>query len=200
MSRTVSIPQPKGDPFIGNLRSVDGDAPIQGFMRLARIHGPIFQLDFFGSPLVVVSSQELVNEVCDESRFDKRVSGALKNIRDFAGDGLFTAGTEEPNWAKAHRLLMPAFGPIGIRGMFDRMLDIAEQMVTRWERFGPDSVIEVAEDMTRMTLDTIALQQLLPARDAPVHRRDGRRVGRGRRAHPAPGAREQAAPAHAPRL
>jgi len=157
MSRTVSIPQPKGDPFIGNLRTVDGEAPIQGFMRLAQIHGPIYQLDFFGSPLIVVSSQELVDEVCDEKRFDKRVSGALKNIRDFAGDGLFTAKTEEPNWAVAHRLLMPAFGPIGIRGMFDRMLDIADQMVTRWERFGPSNVIEVTEDMTRMTLDTIAL-------------------------------------------
>jgi hypothetical protein len=41
--------------------------------------------------------------------------------------------------------------------MFDRMLDIAEQMLLRWERFGADSVIEVTEDMTRMTLDTIAL-------------------------------------------
>ena len=48
MPRTEPIPQPKGDPLIGNLRAVDGDAPMQGFMRLARIHGPIFQLDFFG--------------------------------------------------------------------------------------------------------------------------------------------------------
>jgi cytochrome P450/NADPH-cytochrome P450 reductase len=151
------IPQPKTDPFIGNLRSVDGDAPIQGFMRLARLYGPIYQLDFFGAPVVIVSSQELVNEVCDETRFDKRVSGALRNIRDFAGDGLFTAKTDEPNWAVAHRLLMPAFGPIGIRGMFDRMLEIADQMLLRWERFGPANVIEVTEDMTRMTLDTIAL-------------------------------------------
>lgn len=157
MPRTAPIPQPKGDPFIGNLRSIDGDAPIQGFMRLARIHGPIFQLDVFGSPIIIVSSQELVNELCDEARFDKRVAGALKNIRDFAGDGLFTAKTDEPNWATAHRLLMPAFGPIGIRGMFDRMLDIADQMLTRWERFGSQNVIEVTEDMTRMTLDTIAL-------------------------------------------
>jgi cytochrome P450/NADPH-cytochrome P450 reductase len=154
---TTPIPKPKGDPFIGNLRAIDGDAPIQGFMRMARILGPIFQLEILGNPLVVVSSQELVNELSDESRFDKRVAGALRNIRDFAGDGLFTARTDEPNWAKAHRLLMPAFGPIGIRGMFDRMLDIAEQMLLRWERFGPDNVIEVTEDMTRMTLDTIAL-------------------------------------------
>ena len=81
----------------------------------------------------------------------------MKNIRDFAGDGLFTAKTDEPNWPKAHRLLMPAFGPIGIRGMFDQMLDIADQMLVRWERFGPNTVIEVTDDMTRLTLDTIAL-------------------------------------------
>jgi len=157
MPRTEPIPQPKGDPFIGNLRAIDGDAPMQGFMRLARIHGPIFQLEFFGKPLILVSSQEIVNELCDEKRFDKRVHATLKNIRDFAGDGLFTARTEEPNWGKAHRLLMPAFGPLGIRGMFDQMLDIADQMLMRWERFGPDNVIEVTEDMTRLTLDTIAL-------------------------------------------
>ena len=153
----ANIPQPKTDPLIGNLRAIDGDTPIQSFMRLAQLYGPIYQLDFFGAPVVIISSQELVNEVCDEKRFDKRVAGALKNIRAFAGDGLFTAKTEEPNWGAAHRLLMPAFGPIGIRGMFDRMLEIADQMLLRWERFGPGNVIEVTEDMTRMTLDTIAL-------------------------------------------
>ncbi|HTJ06007.1 MAG TPA: cytochrome P450 [Caldimonas sp.] len=157
MPPTIPIPKPRGDPLIGNLRAIDGDAPIQSFMRMAKMLGPIFQLDVLGNPVVFLGSQALVDEVSDESRFDKRVAGALRNIRDFAGDGLFTARTDEPNWAKAHRLLMPAFGPIGIRGMFDRMLDIAEQMLLRWERFGADHVIEVTDDMTRMTLDTIAL-------------------------------------------
>lgn len=157
MPRTEPIPQPKGDPLIGHLRAIDGDAPIQAFMRLARIHGPIYQLELGGGSLILVSSQELVHELSDESRFDKRVHSALKNIRDFAGDGLFTAKTDEPNWAKAHRLLMPAFGPIGMHGMFDKMLDVADQLLLRWERFGPQAVVEVAEDMTRLTLDTIAL-------------------------------------------
>lgn len=155
--QTASIPRPKGDPFIGNLRSIDGEAPIQGFMRQARILGPIFQLELFGKMLTLVSSRELVHELCDEHRFDKRIHATLKNIRDFAGDGLFTARTEEPNWSRAHRILMPAFGPLGMRGMFDQMLDIADQMLLRWERFGQDHVIEVTEDMTRLTLDTIAL-------------------------------------------
>ena len=171
MTATQPIPQPKTDPIIGNLRSIDGDVPVQSYMRLARQYGPIFQINFFDAPLVIVSSQELVNEVSDEKRFDKRVAGALRNIRDFTGDGLFTAKTTEPNWAVAHRLLMPAFGPIGIRGMFDQMLEIADQMLLRWERFGPGHVIEVTEDMTRMTLDTIALCASTTASTASTRRR-----------------------------
>ena len=105
----------------------------------------------------VVSSQRLVDELCDERRFNKRVHGPLQQIRAFAGDGLFTAYNSEPNWAKAHRLLMPAFGPLGVRSMFDRMVDIAHQMFVKWERFGASAVIDVADNMTRLTLDTIAL-------------------------------------------
>ena len=156
MPEIMNIPQPESDPSTGKTGLLDGNAPVQSLMRLARMYGPIFRLEF-PAPLIVVSSRELVDEVCDESRFDKRVAGALRNIRDFAGDGLFTARTDEPNWAIAHRLLMPAFGPLGIRGMFAQMLDIADQMLLRWERFGPGNVIDVADDMTRMTLDTIGL-------------------------------------------
>ena len=73
MTQTTAIPRPKGDPLIGNLRSIDGDAPIQGLMRQARIMGPIFQLELFGKMLTLVSSQALINELSDEKRFDKRV-------------------------------------------------------------------------------------------------------------------------------
>ncbi len=98
-----------------------------------------------------------MNEVCDETRFGKKLHRPLQFVRDFAGDGLFTANTDEPNWGRAHRLLMPAFGPLGVRGMFEQMVDIAEQMLVRWERFGESAVIDVADNMTRLTLDTIAL-------------------------------------------
>jgi cytochrome P450/NADPH-cytochrome P450 reductase len=151
------IPQPKTVPLMGNAAQVDSTAPIQTFMRLARTYGPIFRMDFPGRSVVLLGSQELVNEACDEKRFDKQVHTVLENIRAFAGDGLFTAYTQEPNWAKAHRILMPAFGPMGIRKMFDPMLDIAEQLLLRWERFGESAVIDVPDQMTRLTLDTIAL-------------------------------------------
>ena len=44
-----------------------------------------------------------------------------------------------------------------MRGYFDFMLDIAEQMLTKWERLGPEADLDVTDNMTRLTLDTIAL-------------------------------------------
>ncbi|MBP0614416.1 bifunctional cytochrome P450/NADPH--P450 reductase [Jiella mangrovi] len=151
------IPRPKGLPLIGNLPEIDPEAPVQSMIRLAKANGPLFRLDIPGNSLVIVGSQALTDELCDETRFQKALHRPLEEARTVAGDGLFTAYDEEPNWGKAHRLLMPAFGPLGLRSMFDRMLDIAEQMMARWERFGDGAVIDVADNMTRLTLDTIAL-------------------------------------------
>ena len=109
-----------------------------------------------GTDLVVVSSQELVNEVCDESRFDKALARALLYVRDFAGDGLFTAWTEEPNWGSAPDPDARVRAGRAAQ-MFDGMVDIAEQLLLKWERQGPKHRIDVADNTTRLTLDTIAL-------------------------------------------
>lgn len=73
------------------------------------------------------------------------------------GAGLFTAHNEEHDWGVAHRTLVPAFGPIGIKDMYDEMYDIATQLVAKWARKGSDEPIMVAEDFTRLALDSIAL-------------------------------------------
>jgi cytochrome P450 / NADPH-cytochrome P450 reductase len=52
---------------------------------------------------------------------------------------------------------MPAFGPVSIRGMFGEMHDIATQLAMKWARFGPGHPIAVADDFTRLALDTLAL-------------------------------------------
>ena len=49
----------------------------------------------------------------------------------------------------AHRLLMPVFGPMGIRKMFDDMMDVSTQMLLRWDRFGPEHEILCSDDFTR---------------------------------------------------
>ncbi len=151
------IPQPKPYPIVGNAPDVGLETPIQSMIELALEYGPIFRLDFPSRTLLVLSSNDLAEEVCDESRFDKSVQGPLEEIQAFAGNGLFSAETKDPEWEQAHRILMPAFGPAALRNTFDSMLDIAEQMFTKWERLGPEADIDVVDNMTRLTLDTIAL-------------------------------------------
>jgi cytochrome P450/NADPH-cytochrome P450 reductase len=152
-----SIPQPRPLPLVGNVRELDPDKPIQSMVALARRFGPIFRLSFPHQSLMLLGSHELVADACDETRFDKIVHASLQQLRAFAGDGLFTARTDEPNWGKAHRLLMPAFGPAAMRGYFDDMLEICDQMLVKWARLGPSVDIDVTDNMTRLTLDTIAL-------------------------------------------
>ena len=54
-------------------------------------------------------------------------------------------------------MLLPAFSMDAMRSYYPRMLDIAVQLMQKWERLNPDDMVDVPADMTRLTLDTIAL-------------------------------------------
>src|SRR6202030_693131 len=156
-NRLSPIPHPPKKPVVGNMLSVDSIAPTQGLMRMARELGPIFWLDMMGTPLVVVSGHDLVDELSDEKRFDKAVKGSLRRVRAGAGDGVFTPYANEPSWSKAHNILMQPFGNRAMQSYHPSMGDIAEQLVKKWERLNADDEIDVVHDMTALTLDTIGL-------------------------------------------
>jgi len=151
------IPHPPKKPVVGNLLSLDASAPLQHLMKMAKEFGPIFWLDMMGTPFVIVTGADLMDEISDEKRFDKLVKGPLRRIRAFAGDGLFTAYTSEPNWSKAHNILMTPFGNRAMQSYHPGMVDIAEQLITKWERLNADDEIDVVHDMTALTIDTIGL-------------------------------------------
>jgi cytochrome P450/NADPH-cytochrome P450 reductase len=153
---TTPIPQPEGSFLIGNASEIDPNFTLGSFQRLQKLYGDIYRLTILGRKVVIVSSQEIVNFVCDESKFDKKVAEPVKELRNAGGDGLFTAHTSEPNWKLAHKILMPAFGPQAIRDMFPSMMDICSQLILRWERFSGEE-IDVSDNLTRLTLDTLAL-------------------------------------------
>lgn len=151
------IPHPPKKPVVGNMLSLDSTAPVQDLVRLSKELGPIYWLDMMGSPIVVVSGHDLVEELSDEKRFDKAVRGALRRVRAVGGDGLFTADTKDPNWGKAHNILLQPFGNRAMTSYHPSMVDIAEQLVKKWERLNGDEEIDVVHDMTALTLDTIGL-------------------------------------------
>ncbi|KAF4826625.1 Bifunctional cytochrome P450/NADPH--P450 reductase [Colletotrichum tropicale] len=151
------IPGPRPLPVLGNILDIDLVSPLDSLISLVAKHGPIFSLNFAGKREITISSRELVEEVSDETRFCKLVTSGVETMRAAAGDSLFTAQHNNHTWGVAHRILMPVFGPLKIRSMFDEMNDLSEQLCLKWARLGPSVPVEVADDFTRLTLDTIAL-------------------------------------------
>lgn len=152
----TKIPQPKTYGPLGNLPLIDKDLPTLSLCEIANEYGPIFRFEVFGESEIIISGPDLMADVSDETRFDKDINHIYK-VRDFAGDGLFTSRTEEKNWKKAHNILMPAFSQPAMKGYHGMMVDIASQLIQKWARLNPDESIDVSEDMTRLTLDTIGL-------------------------------------------
>ena len=68
MPASNHVPQPPLKPIIGNLTELDAQNPVQSLMGLARTYGPFFKLKILDREMYVASSQELVNELCDETR------------------------------------------------------------------------------------------------------------------------------------
>ncbi|WP_420491356.1 cytochrome P450 [Neobacillus drentensis] len=151
------IPQPNTFGPLGNLPQLDIQQPSQSIMKLAAEYGPIFKLKFPTGTGIFISSAELVKDASDESRFDKLVNAPLQKVRAFSGDGLFTSWTKEENWRKAHNILLPSFSQSAMKGYHAMMVDVALQLVQKWSRLNSDESINVPEDMTRLTLDTIGL-------------------------------------------
>jgi cytochrome P450 / NADPH-cytochrome P450 reductase len=158
MATRVEIPSPKTLPLIGNLHQIPKAGLIQHLMDVARDFADpgIFKL-YFGSYVSLwVSHPDLVAELCDEKRFRKIPGPGLRAVRSFAGDGLFTAFSEEDNWGRAHRILLPAFSQRAMRGYYDMMLEVCDALIAKWTtRLGGE--VNVPDDMTRFTLDSIAI-------------------------------------------
>ncbi len=124
--------------------------------KIAQDLGGIYWLDMPGMPVIVVSSPALVDELCEEPRFDKSTRGALRRLRA-ASHGLFTSDTHEETWSKPHNILLANFSQRAMQAYHPMMLDIAGQLVTKWERLNFDEEVDVVRDMTALTLDTIGL-------------------------------------------
>ncbi|MDX3382568.1 cytochrome P450 [Streptomyces niveiscabiei] len=158
MSPTAPHPQPTSVPVADISATGPGHTPVQQVMGLMREQGPLLVRRLHGRDTLFVADLDLVSDLADETRFAKHVGPALENVREFAADGLFTAYNDEPNWAKAHDILMPAFALGSMRTYHPVMLKVARRLIDAWDRAaGAGQPVNVPDDMTRMTLDTIGL-------------------------------------------
>jgi cytochrome P450/NADPH-cytochrome P450 reductase len=99
----------------------------------------------------------MVNAVLSRPDCEKATHDFLQVLREGQpASGLFTAYNDEEDWGIAHRVLMPVFGTMAVRNMWDPMVEIASVMISRFNAH-QDEVIDLPDQLTRLTLDTIAL-------------------------------------------
>jgi cytochrome P450/NADPH-cytochrome P450 reductase len=152
------IPGPKGKPIVGNMFDVPPERTIVTLMELTRQYGPMIRLRTPAGDRFAASGLAMIDDLCDDDRFDKLVGDGQKAVRSFGRSaGLFTSDTDDPNWSKAHNILLPNFSQQAMRDYVPMMNDIATQLMQKWERLNPGEPVDVTADMTRLTLDTIAL-------------------------------------------
>ncbi|MDU9000708.1 cytochrome P450 [Streptomyces mirabilis] len=152
------IRSPRGIPLLGHTPQIPSTNPVEYFGELSKqFPEGIYGMDIAGIEQVFVYDPDLVAEVCDETRFFKQIEKTpLHHVRDFAGAGLFTAHQHEEEWGMAHRVLMPAFSQRAMKAYYGQMLEIAQNLVGKWER-REGQPVNITDDYTRLTLDTIAL-------------------------------------------
>jgi cytochrome P450 len=155
---TSKLPHPPWRiPFIGDFigTNLRRPTPAQDTMRLGKGLGPIFTRKFFNSRIVVACGSELIRELADEKRFAKYIGVGVSELRPITGDGLLTAYNDEPNWQRAHDILMPAFSQKAMQGYHPAMLDVAHQLTRSWDRHVGNAPVDVVEDMMKISLETI---------------------------------------------
>ncbi|OZC56071.1 cytochrome P450 [Rhodococcus sp. 06-621-2] len=153
------MPHPSGRlPILGDVLRLSPSTPVQGEMRMAQDLGSIFEIKIVSDHLVVVAGADIAAEIFDEARFAKAIVPPLTKVRQIAKDGLFTAYNSEPNWAKAHNVLAPAFSQASMRSYHDTMIECVTDLVGYWDKAIAGSSrgrVEVPGDMNKLTLEII---------------------------------------------
>lgn len=154
VSRVAQPPHPPNRiPILGDVLGIDTVKPMQKTARMLAQLGPIYQRRILGLRLTFVGGADLAAEVNDDTTWQKAVARPLQMLRPIVADGLFTAHNDEPNWAKAHAILAPAFTQASMRSYHDTMRDVVDEMCASWDATTGD--LDVAAEMTKLTLETI---------------------------------------------
>ena len=154
---------------------VDVAKTCQRLVKQLERHSGIVEQHIFDLTLVVISRTDLVDAVNDEKAWEKHVGPALQNLRPLTGDGLFTASNDEPNWRKAHNIVMPAFTKAAMQGYHPSMVAAVRELVDVWTTRAADGAwVDIPADANRRTrTDVIPLyEKLLGQRRRQKHLRD----------------------------
>ncbi|KAJ5183989.1 hypothetical protein N7492_001605 [Penicillium capsulatum] len=145
------IPSPPGVPILGNIFDVNPNETWNSLNKLAEQYGPIFKINVLGHQIVFVGSVALLEEICDQTRFRKCVTGPVVEIRYSVHDSLFTAYDDEKSWGIAHRIMKPHVTQEASDAVFNDMAEVIPDLTKKWAA-SPKQRVRATEDLDLILL------------------------------------------------
>src|SRR5690242_411598 len=155
MPHNKTIPQVKGDFLLGNLSQMVAN-PFQALCDWQRDYGDLVsfrlgtrQFYLFSHPKLVEQALIKQSDVFTKHYHPEKPIGLALVL----GQGLVTSQGEV--WQRQRRLMQPVFQRSNITTLLPQITTAGSNMLDRWRKLGDGAGINLAEEMTRLTLEVI---------------------------------------------
>ena len=149
-----TIPTIPNNSLFGHLKSYVRD-PLHFLQDHQANYGDIFSFRVANRRLIFINHPDYIRRVLQENHRNYIKSQAYRKLALLLGDGLFTS--EGDYWRTQRRTIQPAFHRDQIKTYAQTMHDYSMEMVERWKN---DNQIELAREMTNVTLRIISKTML----------------------------------------
>jgi cytochrome P450 len=152
-------PGPRGRFLVGSMRDFRGDRLIGTMEQALDKYGDIVRFRVGPRTVHLISHPDLAREVLvrEKASFLKIQEGTDKKIGLglVLGEGLLT-NRDHDSWFTRRHMLQPVFHRRRAATMTEEMVAAGQKMLSRWEElYAPEDVLDIHEEMMRVTLDVI---------------------------------------------
>ncbi len=151
------LPGPKGVPLAGNVFQLELPRLHEILEGWAAQYGPMYVYRMGTSPVVVVSTPELNEQVLRARPETYRRKANIEPVfAEMGVAGVFSA--EGAAWRPQRRLAMEALSHRHLRGFYPTLRTVAGRLKRRWQAAAADSGrTDILDDLKRFTVDVTTL-------------------------------------------
>jgi len=150
------IPGPRGLEVFSTILRFQRD-PLGTLSDLTNRFGDIVTYRYGPFSVVLLNHPEAVQRALQDNHlnYGKKNSPFYKMLRHFLGEGLVTSDGDF--WRRQRRLAQPAFQRKRLEALAPLMIQCTRDMIDSWRRLEPRTTLDVADEMTKLTLRIVGL-------------------------------------------
>ena len=123
----------------------------RAFIELSRDYGDFVRFPFTPTrDAFICAHPDDVKHVLQDNHRNYKKAYTYEFLKPVVGEGLLTA--EGDHWLRQRRLVAPMFHRQRIRTFADSMVETTEEMLDRWDDRPEDEPVDIAAEMSRLTL------------------------------------------------